>query len=180
MKKLILTSTGLTNPRIKEELLNLLNVDINNVKCLFIPTGAVTNEEKDLLNISYQTLIDSGLQPGNIIMYNCDRYIGYDELITYKIIYIGGGDSKYLLNALKNINVVEELSKAINSNEIIYIGESAGSIIAKDLDITNVEIIPHVKKNFTSNGKFFDKNGVVSLNNNQALVITGRSMNVIS
>lgn len=185
MKKMILTSTGLDNDNVRNEFLNMLNKPVNQLYCLFIPTAANDKESQQMIPLCFNELTDIGILPGNIVTYNCDRYISQDELSAYDVVYVCGGDENYLMKKINEINVANELKKAVEQN-LIYIGVSAGSMITsnkmqdkKGLGLITPQINPHAEKNITLPGTIFKKDEIINLADEHAVVVSGRHMHLI-
>ena len=183
MKNLILTSNGLCNETINNEFLNMLIVPVNTLRCLFIPTAAITKKSQELIPYYFNQLLDLGIQSGNITTYNCDRYINDEEIKSYNFVYVCDGDPSYLMKQINNINIQESLKKAIES--VIYIGIGAGSQIVsetignkKGLGFIPSTIECHIEeKEFE--GSIFNKDVIIKLTDDQALIVTGRKFYVV-
>lgn len=127
MKKIVLTSCGIIDDRLKKQFYNLLNKDISQIKLLFI-TIAVDGEkdtDRTWLNEEYATILDLGIKEENIEEFNYEENIDFGN---YDAIYMIGGNTFYLLKELKEKHLDEKIKEAINSG-VIYIGSSAGSIV---------------------------------------------------
>ena len=61
MQNIILTSTGFTNKNIEEKFLSLVNVPSDKIKVIFIPTAAITDEEKVWIPVCKNDLLDAGI-----------------------------------------------------------------------------------------------------------------------
>ena len=127
MKKIVLTSCGIIDDKIKKQFYNLLNKDISQIKLLFI-TIAVDGEkdtDRTWLNEEYATILDLGIKEENIEEFNYEENIDFGN---YDAIYMIGGNTFYLLKELREKHLDEKIKEAINSG-VIYIGSSAGSIV---------------------------------------------------
>lgn len=193
MKKLILTSAGLSNKTIINKFYEILDKQISEVKVLFIPTAARCQEELGYAKKSKLELIDLGIDEGNIIEYNLDIDISFMELNEYDILYVCGGNTFYLLHKIREMKFDEKIRNAVESG-LIYIGVSAGSIVAgptietalpfdeNDIGIENFKgmnfihdiIIPHYNE---KRAKIVDgfrktmKNNIITITDNQALFV---------
>ena len=164
MGKVVLTSCGIIDSKLKEQFYNLLNKDINTIKLLFI-TIAVDGEkdtDRTWLEEEYASILDLGIKEENITEFHYEENINFS---AYDIIYMIGGNTFYLLKELREKNLDEKIIQAIN-NGVIYIGSSAGSIILgktietalpynenwvnlvnfEDLKIVDGIIIPHANR----------------------------------
>ena len=70
MKKLLLTSAGFVNPKMREKFLKLVNKPASKIKVLFIPIASRTGEELHYVEKSRQELLDLGIAKENIIDVN--------------------------------------------------------------------------------------------------------------
>lgn len=186
MKKMILTSTGLSSPAIVQEFLNMLNKPIDQIKCLFVPTAANDKQSQEVIPLCFNELTDIGILSGNIISYNCDRYISANELNSYDVIYVCGGSETFLMKKINECGIADELKKAVEKN-LIFIGVSAGSMIASNkidkingLGLVTITINPHATENITENGTIFKKtNETINLADDHAIIVSGRHMHLI-
>ena len=113
-------------------------------------------------------------------------------------LYIGGGNTFYLLQELKRKNLIDFIKNRVNSG-MVYIGESAGAIItskdieyndlmddktiAKDLkeysglNLVDFYIVPHLNEfPFEESAKqtvekYKDKLNIIAINNSQAIIL---------
>ena len=185
MKKLILTSTGLTTSDIINELYKMLNKNIDQVRVLFVPTAAITKEDQSMIPLCFQELISIGILANNIVNYNCNRYISKNEFNEYDIIYFCGGDENYLMKKINECNIYNELNKAVSEN-LIFIGVSAGSMIASDymqdkkgLGLISLQINPHAEDNITPNGIIFNKDNIINLADDHAIIVLGKHIHLV-
>lgn len=127
MKKIVLTSCGIIDNKLKEEFLNLFTKDPKHLKVLYIPTAIDGEEDDDFswVEEELEYLYKMGVKKENIIEYRMD----YELNITdYDFIYVIGGNTFYLLQKIREYNFDREIAQAINSG-VVYVGSSAGSII---------------------------------------------------
>jgi peptidase E len=136
MKKILLTSAGFENPKIGEEFLKLVNKSAQEIKVLFIPTAARTKEELFYVSKSKEELMGVGIKEENIINFNLDRKLSEEELNRFDVIYICGGNTFYLLHRVNESNFRDKIISLVDKG-IVYVGASAGSIIAgPDIEIS--------------------------------------------
>ena len=189
MEKIVLTSCGVIDSKLKEQFYGLLDKDISKVKLLYI-TIAVDGEkdsDRTWLEEEYATILDLGIKEENITEFHYEEYIDFS---SYDTIYMIGGNTFY---ELREKNLAEKIIQAIN-NGVIYIGSSAGSIILgktietalpydenwvdlvdfEGLNIVDGIIIPHAnrKQDFIkeTKGKYSDK--IIELYDDYGIVIT--------
>ncbi len=130
--KLLLTSAGITNNEIAESLEQLAGRPITDLKILFVITAANTFlEDKSWLteNIfeftsrkpkSFDLLDIAGLPPEI-----WQKHFDYADVIC-----VGGGDEAYLSRIFEEQGVKEYLEKILSVDQKVYVGISAGSVVA--------------------------------------------------
>ena len=129
MKKIILTSAGLSNQKITEEFLRLLNKPASETKIIFVPTASRTEEELFYVNKSKKQLFHIGVKDENIKVLHLDHEVFYDEVKDYDVIYVGGGNTFYILHKVRESGFDKIIKQFVDSGKI-YFGVSAGSYIA--------------------------------------------------
>lgn len=201
MSRLLLTSAGFENPKIGMEFLKLINNDPSNVKVLFIPTAATSEEALFCVEKSRKELLSVGIKNENIITYNLDYMISYEALKEIGVVYVCGGNTFYLLHKIRESKFDITLKNLIK-NGIIYVGASAGSLLAgpninipdrsegndigisdfTGLNITDVVIKPHYSEEYKEKieqVKQKTKYLITTLTDSQALLIIDEDMTVI-
>jgi len=141
--KMLLTSTGLSTPKIAHEFFSLIVLNIpkdpSQIKIAFIPTAAVSDEEKEHAEQSKQQLLTLGIKEENINIVNVDHVISFEELKNDDAMFVCGGNTFYLLNQMKKMNFEIALNRFLSENKL-YVGVSAGSIVVTpSIDVANVE-----------------------------------------
>ena len=165
--KILLTSTGFTNPNIKNKFLQLLTKSPLESKVLFIITAAQDPDSIRILPACLDDLTECGIKDENIRIYDMHESLNKDEINEYDAIYVCGGDTEYLENRMNEIN----LQNLIKEYKGIYIGVSAGSIAAqKALKLIENEIDVHCK--YGSENKIITPNKPINLTDNQAIYIS--------
>ena len=191
MNKIVLTSCGIIDDKLKEQFYSLLNKDINQIKLLYITIAVDGEKESDRtwLYEEYATILDLGIKEENITEYKYQENIDFCD---YDAIYMMGGNTFYLLKELRENHLDEKIKKAINSG-VIYIGSSAGSIILgktietalpydenwvklenfKDLNVVDGIIIPHAnrKQEFIKQAKEKYSDKIIELYDDYGIVI---------
>lgn len=192
MRKIVLTSCGIIDNKLKEQFYELLDKDISKIKLLYV-TIAVDGEkdtDRTWLEEEYATILDLGIKKENITEFHYEENIDFS---SYDIIYMIGGNTFYLLKELREKNLAKKIIQAID-NGVIYVGSSAGSIILgktietalpfdenwvnlvdfKGLNIVNGIIIPHAnrKQEFIKEVKPKYNDKIIELYDNLGIVIT--------
>lgn len=197
MKKILLTSNGLSTPKIMFAFKSLFINPIENVSILFIPTASRTENEMVYVKKSYNELIESGVKKNNIIWLDIDKIHESSKYFdSVDCIFVCGGNTYYLLSKLKESGLDHKIISSI-AKGIAYVGVSAGSIIASPsidyigfldendtglinfnaLELIDQYVIPHYEKSF-NNQLTFSKTFVcitdesaILYDNNMAIII---------
>ena len=201
MKKMLLTSNGLSHPEIIKEFLKLVNKPATQIKVIFVPTASTKNKyyQKSEINC----LAKLGIKKQNIKLIKLNHKILYKEVKSFDIIYVIGGNTFYLLHRIKETGFDKVIKKFLERSGA-YFGVSAGSYIScptieaagwKPVDrniirlknLTALNIIPflitaHYKPKYKSIIKKAINNSkypVKILADNQAILITGKKIKLI-
>jgi dipeptidase E len=203
--KLLLTSTGISNQEIENELTSLLTKPTSHCKVCFITLAALSDEEKDFTNASYQELLEFGFTNSNIS--NIDKgkkLLDILDKIDFDIIYVCGGNTFHLLKEIQNANASEKFKEKI-LNDTVYIGVSAGTILVtpsikiasvepadenldqvtdfKGLNFVDFEISPHSPEvvDFEKVKTYAIQNivNIYAISNDTALVVNNNELKVI-
>jgi len=193
MKKLLLTSDGLSTEKIRKEFLKLVGKPAINIKVLYIPTAANVSENKSYVEIDKKNIFSVGISENNFIEFDLDnlgRNANFDEIDA---IFIEGGNTYYLLKRVRETGFDKVLIKLLNRGAV-YVGISAGSILAgpdisisqkenqfgltdfTGLNLTNRAISPHFQKKERGIINSFEErtnHKALPLNDGQALLILG-------
>lgn len=180
MKNILLTSTGLTNRHIKEKFLGLLNKDINKSKALFVITAAIDPDAIRMLPTCLDNLTECGIIDQNITVYNMHELLNEEEILKYDIIYVCGGETKYLVKRMNEINFKQIIDRFVD-NGGIYLGVSAGAVCAGStyeggLGLIRNKIKVHCESG-SNNGEIIDDNEIF-LTNDQAIYIDDNNMTI--
>lgn len=126
---LLLTSSGLDNKKVQNEFLKLLDGKSEKQKVLII-FGVKTKFEIDYFNESKKELIDLEILKGNLIEANINENIsGKDFKEDFDVVYLCGGNTFHILDRLRKTGFDKLIKKLVEKNKV-YVGVSAGSIIA--------------------------------------------------
>lgn len=183
MQKIILTSTGFNNKVIENKFLELINIQANKIKAIFIPTAAITEVQKVFVPICKMDLLNAGVLEENIMNYDLDRIMESEEICKYDAIYVCGGDTQYLLHKMNEVKFYTPLKSFIN-NSGVYVGVSAGSIVmAKNLQnnlgYINCILNVHMKDGTELGHIEIDYCPTINLTDNQAAVIANEDTYII-
>lgn len=140
--KLLLTSSGMTNRSIENELLNLLGKPFKYAKLTFIPTAAnVENGDKSWLVDDMYNFKKLGFSSFDIIDISA---VGKDVWLPSfehaDILVFGGGNVNHLLAWMKKSGLQKLLPEMLKTK--VYVGISAGSMItAKNISLSYAGIL---------------------------------------
>lgn len=125
MKNMILTSSLYESMGIVKK---FLNEKTESKKILFIPTATNVDEYKKYIHLTQKVFEDFGYEVENFDISVFSEETVKEKISETKIIFVSGGNTFYLLQELKKKNLISYLRGKIE-NGLLYIGESAGSVI---------------------------------------------------
>ncbi|MBU4069658.1 MAG: peptidase E [Nanoarchaeota archaeon] len=196
MKKIILSSDGITSKKIAKEFLNLLDKKPSEANVLIVHS-AKSKEDFGYLKEAEDELVEIGINEKNLIY--CDLNKNHLSVpANFDVIYFCGGNTYNILNRIRKFDL-DKLIKNFVKNGGFYFGVSAGSIIMcenidiagwgvegdkneiglknlKGLNLTNVAIFPHYKNEFKQEVDEFSVKvdyPVEALRDGEAIVIKG-------
>lgn len=172
----------------------------------FIPTASELDEDRWYMEKDRKKLLEMGYIIDNIEISNESKEEIECKINSSDALFIAGGNSYYLLQQLKQKNVIRAIIEFINKDKI-YIGASAGAVIAcptidviEDLDnpkeapmlksfealnIIDFYILPHYnnKEKYTLKADLIEKKynnlKFEKISDNQAIVVTERNEYIV-
>ena len=107
-------------------------VDLENRRALvFIDTAAeVERGDKTWLKDERQALVDAGFTVSDYSITDKSHEQLEDDLCNYDVLYLSGGNTAYLLYQSQKTGFLSLVKELVGNRDKIYIGTSAGSIIA--------------------------------------------------
>lgn len=196
--KLLLTSTGLTNQKIRDFFVSQFDM-LNDKKACLIFTVRQESDWQWLEHYDAE-LRGIGLQYEKI---NISEEKDLSNLLDYDVYYICGGNTFYILDRLRKTNLDKVILNAIEDGKF-YVGVSAGSIIAgPDIEVAGIgdgdendinlsdlkgfELVPfHISPHYTEQDKndveeFYNKRNeaIIALTDEQALFVTNEEVILI-
>lgn len=126
--RVMLTSAGLETEELKEYFMDLAGKEMPLVKALFIPTAAIDADAIEVLPKCMNDLLKCGIRNQNITVYDLHSGMDTKELCQYDVVYLCGGNTRYLLDRILDTEFAQSLMEYINDNGLV-IGVSAGSLI---------------------------------------------------
>jgi len=126
-KTLLLTSGGM---KMREEIVKLLQKPAYDVTVAFISTAAKPEENLDFLRSDWTIMRDEmGFNVEEVDIEGKTEAEVLKLLQVKDIIYVEGGNTFYLLKAMRGCNFDKVIKKLLKEGKV-YIGASAGSIVA--------------------------------------------------
>lgn len=127
--KLLLTSAGFENPKIGKKFLELVGKPASKIKVVYVPTAAWPEIDHSYVEFYKKELIRVGIKESNILVLDINRKIAYSEIKDFDVIFVGGGNTFYLLHQIKKFGFDKVIKNFMKSGGV-YFGISAGSYIA--------------------------------------------------
>ena len=183
-----------------------LDKNTESKKILFIPTATNVDEYKKYIHLTQKAFEDFGYEVENFDISIFSEEIAKEKLSEAKIVFISGGNTFYLLQELKRKNLTSYLKERIE-NGLLYIGESAGSVIATPnieyasivddktlateledytgLNLVDFYIVPHFEEEpFVESSRntvelYKDKLDLKLINNKEAILVENNNFTII-
>ena len=183
-----------------------LDKNTESKKILFIPTATNEEEYKKYMHLTQKAFEDFGYEVENFDVSVFSEEIAKEKLSEAKIVFISGGNTFYLLQELKRKNLITYLKERIE-NGMLYIGESAGSVIAAPdieyasviddktvatelddytgLNLVDFYIVPHFEEEpFVESSRntvelYKDKLDLKLINNKEAILVENNNFTII-
>ncbi|MDP3640060.1 MAG: Type 1 glutamine amidotransferase-like domain-containing protein [Nanoarchaeota archaeon] len=201
MTKLLLTSTGFANRNITNTFLQMIGKPASQIKIVFVPTAARSEEELKYVEESKKELLDLGIPENSIKNLRLNKPVSFEEVKDFDALYVCGGNTFYLLKKVRETGFDKVITKFAKTDRL-YFGVSAGSILVcpnieiaspfdennvgltdfAGLHLTDVIVSPHYS---TKEKKIIDKfkkksqYEVVPLTDNQALLVINGETKII-
>lgn len=132
MVKLLLTSTGFTNPNIGKRFATMLVKKPAKARVLLIPTAAYGSDcDQAVLGFvgaSIKQLVDLGVRPEHLVIFDAENPPKRKQLIDIDVVYVCGGNTFFLLQKLRETKF-DRIIRRLVKKGAIYVGVSAGSIL---------------------------------------------------
>jgi dipeptidase E len=183
MKKIILTSAGFENKVIEQKFLEMVGKEVNEIKAIWIPTAAIDEDAKAVLPKCMDDLLNAGIKEENIKVYDLDYVISDDELSQYDVIYVCGGNCRYLLDKINEVQFTDKLNRYVNGMGV-YVGVSAGSCICSadfpdEPNWISCRLDVHCKEGTIHGEVDVSKIESIRLTDNQAAIFEGNKIFII-
>jgi len=195
LKNMILTSSLYESIELVKK---FLDKNTESKKILFIPTATNVDKYKKYIHLTQKAFEDFGYEVENFDVSIFSEEIAKEKLSEANTVFISGGNTFYLLQELKRKNLTSYLKEKIE-NGLLYIGESAGSVIAAPdieyasivddktlatelddyvgLNLVDFYIVPHFKEEPFVEGSrntvelYKDKLDLKLINNKEAILV---------
>ena len=203
LKNMILTSSLYESIELVKK---FLDKNTESKKILFIPTATNVDEYKKYIHLTQKAFEDFDYEVENFDVSIFSEEIAKEKLSEAKTVFISGGNTFYLLQELKRKNLTSYLKERIE-NGLLYIGESAGSVIAAPdieyasivddktlatelddytgLDLVDFYIVPHFEEEpFVESSRntvelYKDKLDLKLINNKEAILVENNNFTII-
>ena len=203
LKNMILTSSLYESIELVKK---FLDKNTESKKILFIPTATNVDKYKKYIHLTQKAFEDFGYEVENFDVSIFSEEIAKEKLSEANTVFISGGNTFYLLQELKRKNLTSYLKEKIE-NGLLYIGESAGSVIAAPdieyasivddktlatelddyvgLNLVDFYIVPHFKEEPFVEGSrntvelYKDKLDLKLINNKEAILVENNNFTII-
>ena len=203
LKNMILTSSLYESIELVKK---FLDKNTESKKILFIPTATNVDEYKKYIHLTQKAFEDFGYEVENFDVSIFSEEIAKEKLSEAKTVFISGGNTFYLLQELKRKNLTSYLKERIE-NGLLYIGESAGSVIAAPdieyasivddktlatelddytgLNLVDFYIVPHFEEEpFVESSRntvelYKDKLDLKLINNKEAILVENNNFRIV-
>jgi dipeptidase E len=136
--RLFLTSDSFRNlsTEAKKEFWNLVGKEPQTVRVAFIPTANFIGRDPAFIETTYKYFYGMGIQQENISQIELDHNITLEDIKSFDILYLDGGNSFYLLQKTLESGFDKAVTEYLKKDLGVYVGVSAGTILAgPDIEI---------------------------------------------
>lgn len=125
-RTILLTSNGM---QMKNEILKLLQKPAYDITVAFITTAKNLEEDKGYIKKEGDIMREMGFNVQEVDIEGKTEIQVLKMIELRDIIYVGGGNTYYLLKAIRKCNFAKTINKLLKEGKV-YLGASAGSIVA--------------------------------------------------
>ena len=97
---------------------------------LFIPTAANVEEYRDYVDEAKEAFAKMGFEVQILDVSKASEAEAKAKIGAARVLYVSGGNTFYLLRELKKKGLAGLIADRVRSGELVYVGESAGAMIA--------------------------------------------------
>lgn len=127
--KLFLTSSCISE-NLRTPFLESFGKNPSTSKCYFIPTASDPDESKFYTCKSMDDLVQLGFNPIWYSLQFKTTELIKQELADADIVWIGGGNTFYLLEVARKVGFLEVITDLVKNKGVVYGGISAGTLLA--------------------------------------------------
>ena len=180
MNKLLLTCSGIEGNEISKRFIEMIGASLDKAKILWIPTAAIDKESVVYTEKCKADLFRLSIDNQNITVYNLDKTLNLDELNTFEVVFVCGGDCHFLLDKM----ISSKFYQVLENYNGLYVGVSAGScVVSYDfpecMNYLKCRLDVHCQTGSNRGIIDIDNTDLISLTNSQAVVIDGENIEVI-
>lgn len=124
--KLLLTSAGLQNKKVSDFFISVLPKKPSDLSVLMV-AFAQNDIEQHYIDESKKELIELGIKNATVFNLKEEKF---ESERDYDAIYVCGGNTFSILNRIRTVGIDKFIIDAVKNKGTLYIGVSAGSIIA--------------------------------------------------
>ena len=104
--------------------------NIRTKEVLFIPTAANVEEYRDYVDEAKEAFAKMGFTLEILDVSKASEAEAKAKIGAAQVLYVSGGNTFYLFRELKKKDLVTLIADRVRSGELVYVGESAGAMIA--------------------------------------------------
>lgn len=152
--KMLFSSFGFVTPILREKFTKVIPQDdsLHEKTCLVIPYAGFDAEKT--FEREKQGLIDFGFNPNKVVFVKSNFDIAH---CIPDYIYVPGGDPFKLLNAIRENEILHDITECVRDKRVVYIGVSAGADIATE----SIEYVMQLEDNNVIKDKRFGALGLI-------------------
>ena len=154
---------------------------------LFIPTAANVEEYRDYVDEAKEAFAKMGFEVQILDVSKASEAEAKAKIGAARVLYVSGGNTFYLLRELKKKGLAGLIAGRVQSGELVYVGESAGAMIAAQtgLDLVKFYPVPHYgEEPFVQSAAeilkiYGGKLNLAPINNAEAIAVRGDKFEIL-
>ena len=153
--KMLFSSFGFNSPVLSEKFAKVIPQDdsLHEKTCLVIPYAGFDTEKT--FEREKQGLVNFGFNPNKIVFVRSRFDIAH---CFPDYIYVPGGDPFKLLNAIRENEILHDITECVRDKRVVYIGVSAGADIATE----SIEYVMQLEDNNVIKDTRFSSLGLIT------------------
>ena len=130
--RLFLTSNSFSSAskKVYAEFWKLVSKKPDDVRLAFIPTASYFEKNKSYVERDRKLLQQMGILEKNTVDVKLNKPITIEDLKTFDVIFVEGGNSFYLLQKARESGFDKAIREYLEKDFGVYVGVSAGTILA--------------------------------------------------